>query len=172
MPSEIKSEIKSVFGIIFSEDQKSMVMVKRRDFPLWVFPGGGMEEEESPEKACLRELEEETGFRCRIIRKVCDFDHKKVMKVRSSLFVCQVVSGQAKLSNEAMKVSFFPIAEPPKLFLPIFKEFLDISLAGTKQNNLILKSITWANAIKFLFNHPLISIRFLFTRIGLHFNSR
>ena len=29
---------------------------------LWLIPGGGMEEKETPEECCIREVEEETGY--------------------------------------------------------------------------------------------------------------
>lgn len=36
----------------------------------WVLPGGGVEHGESPEDAVRREVEEETGYRCRIVALV------------------------------------------------------------------------------------------------------
>jgi ADP-ribose pyrophosphatase YjhB (NUDIX family) len=40
--------------------------VQRGDI-VWNFPGGGIEEGETPEEACLREVEEETGFIVNIV---------------------------------------------------------------------------------------------------------
>ncbi len=38
----------------------------------YVFPGGGMDEGETPEQAAIREMEEETGLRVTIKRKVAE----------------------------------------------------------------------------------------------------
>ena len=52
----------SVVGILFSKDQKEVLLIKRRDVPVWVLPGGGIEKSESLEEAIIREVLEETGW--------------------------------------------------------------------------------------------------------------
>jgi 8-oxo-dGTP diphosphatase len=44
--------------------------VHRPRYDDWSFPKGGLDEGESVEEAALREVLEETGLRCRIIRKL------------------------------------------------------------------------------------------------------
>ncbi|MBF0208465.1 MAG: NUDIX hydrolase [Oligoflexia bacterium] len=61
--------------IAFCKDRKQIVMVKRRDVPIWVIPGGGIEKGESPETAAVRETKEESGFNVKIIRKVAEYTH-------------------------------------------------------------------------------------------------
>jgi len=53
---------KSVIGVVFSPDEKQVLLTKRRDVPVWVLPGGGIERNENPEDAIVREILEETGF--------------------------------------------------------------------------------------------------------------
>ena len=43
-------------GLIFTNDYKQILLVKRRDVPVWDLPCGGMNEEESPEECVIREV--------------------------------------------------------------------------------------------------------------------
>ncbi|QAA34341.1 NUDIX hydrolase [Clostridium manihotivorum] len=46
-------------------DNNKVLMVKqyvKRGDIVWNFPGGGIEKNETPEEACVREVKEETGF--------------------------------------------------------------------------------------------------------------
>lgn len=47
--------------------QNKILLVKRRDFPLWDLPGGKIDKSESPENAAVREYFEETGFNIQIL---------------------------------------------------------------------------------------------------------
>lgn len=49
-------------GAIFLDDQDRILIVQSlyRDF--WLIPGGGVEAFESPQRACVREVREETGL--------------------------------------------------------------------------------------------------------------
>lgn len=50
--------------------KKEVFIIFRTDYPIWVLPGGGMENNESALAAAKRETFEETGFETKIIRKV------------------------------------------------------------------------------------------------------
>ena len=39
-----------------------------KKFNLYSFPGGGVEDNETPQEAVLREIYEETGYKCRILK--------------------------------------------------------------------------------------------------------
>ena len=48
-----------------SKEEMKLLLIKRKNFPFkgeWAFPGGLIEEDESPEEASKRELFEETGL--------------------------------------------------------------------------------------------------------------
>lgn len=54
-------------GLLISGQE--ILMVKQhveRGHIVWNYPGGGIEEGETPEQACIREVEEETGYLVKI----------------------------------------------------------------------------------------------------------
>ncbi len=168
----MSNEIKSVFGILLSEDHLSFLMVKRADIPIWVFPGGGIEKGETAEAACLREFQEETGLNCQIVKKIGDYNQRGIVSVKASVFLLKKVSGAPTITPETRGIDFFQIHSPPKPFLPIFKEFLEQAFDLSLNSAPKLKSVNIRAFFKFFINNPGIVFRFLLTRCGLHLNSK
>src|SRR5580693_10613141 len=59
----------SAGGIV--QDGANLLMVKVQNLEgaqIWTFPKGHIEKGEKPEQAALREVEEETGYRCEIVK--------------------------------------------------------------------------------------------------------
>ena len=59
--------------VVYRPDEDKFLLVKRAESKesnpgLWEFPGGGVEEDESPRKAALRELKEETGLKGQFLK--------------------------------------------------------------------------------------------------------
>ena len=52
----------SVYGIVFNAERTEVLLVKRRDIPVWVLPGGGLDPDESEAEGAVREVLEETGL--------------------------------------------------------------------------------------------------------------
>jgi 8-oxo-dGTP pyrophosphatase MutT (NUDIX family) len=60
-------------GVVLIEDDKIALIERYRDGKhYFVFPGGGADGGETPEQAAVREMEEETGLRVTIERKVAE----------------------------------------------------------------------------------------------------
>ncbi|MDA5559789.1 NUDIX hydrolase [Exiguobacterium sp. MMG028] len=51
-------------------EERKVLFVKNRDVQQWSLPSGGLEEGETPEQCCLREVLEETGYRISINQRL------------------------------------------------------------------------------------------------------
>ncbi|NBO24836.1 MAG: NUDIX hydrolase, partial [Chlamydiae bacterium] len=47
---------------LLSPCKEKVLLIKRRDVPVFALPGGGVESNESAEEAAIREMGEETGL--------------------------------------------------------------------------------------------------------------
>jgi len=56
--------------IVPSRDRILMVQHRDEDGLFWILPGGGVEPGETPAEAAVREVWEEAGARCRIVRRL------------------------------------------------------------------------------------------------------
>ncbi len=162
----------AVYGILFSEDKKQIVLVKRRDLPVWVLPGGGLDEGEDPEKGVIREVEEETGLHVRIVRQIAEYLPVNKMTQKTYFFECAQIGGEAKPSSESKEVTFFSLDKLP-LLPPPFPGWIVDALADHPK--IIVKPIEGVNyfvLIKLLLLHPILVLRYFLTKIGIRFNAQ
>lgn len=68
----VEKQMLAAGGIIIDEstDSRLVLLVHRPRYDDWSFPKGKLDPGETVEEAALREVREETGLRCRIIRKL------------------------------------------------------------------------------------------------------
>jgi len=163
----------SITAAIFTKDKKQVLLIKRRDVPVWVLPGGGMEMNESPEEAIIREVKEETGFDVSITRKVGVYHPINRLAKLTYLYECEIYDGSASNSDETKDVRFFPLTALPKYLPPPYEVWIDDAKKNLPQ--ILEKKLTSVNYFSFfkhLFFHPILVIRFLLSRAGLSINSR
>lgn len=160
--------IKSVLAIIFLEE--SVLLIKRRDVPVWVLPGGGIEEGESGEDAIIRECKEEIGVQVEVVRLVATYTGGFFIKP-VYLFECKVVTGLIFPGIEAKEASYFPLTNLPKQIPPPFEEFIQDARKHLPPFERRITSITIPKIFLTLIQHPLLFARFILSRLGLHLNS-
>jgi A/G-specific adenine glycosylase len=87
---------------------------------LWEFPGGKIEEGESPEQALKREILEEVGLKIRILEALPLTQHAYTRyRVKLFPFLCEKISGRARPIDEAIeKVRWVAPKDFKKLSMP------------------------------------------------------
>ena len=161
----------AVYGVIFSEDNTKVLLVQRRDLPVWVLPGGGLDDEETPEQGVLRELAEETGFQGMIKRQVATYLPVNKLTQKTYFFECTICGGMARPNAEAKQIAFFPIKDLPSRLPPPFHGWIADALKN--ENQVMIKrteGVTYLILIKLLILHPILIIRYLLTKLGIRFN--
>jgi 8-oxo-dGTP pyrophosphatase MutT (NUDIX family) len=162
---------KSVAGIIFSPDQSAILLIKRRDVPVWVLPGGGIDPEEEPCQAIIREILEETGFTVKVERLVGDYIPMNRLSKRTHLYECIILQGEPTLSPETCGVQFFSIDKLPPLPPPYLEWIMD-GKAKKPSVQKKLTSVSYPALFKNALLHPILVARFLLARLGFTINSK
>ncbi|KKQ07999.1 MAG: hypothetical protein US18_C0004G0011 [Parcubacteria group bacterium GW2011_GWB1_36_5] len=159
----------SVF--VFDKSKKKILLVKRRDVPVWVIPGGGIETGETPGKAVIREAKEESGFDIKIIRKVAEYTHIGSGK-KNHLFEAIAVGGKATVNSEASAIEFFDTDNLPEMRHPLINEWLaDLNKNSTRVIKREIQGVTIKQALRQIHKHPIVVIRFILTRFGIRINT-
>ena len=163
--------VKSVSCVIFNRSKGSVLLIKRRDIPVWVLPGGGIEPGESPEAAALREAEEETGLKLTLARHIASYQPINRLTKPTNLYECEVIAGTPKTGSETREIGFFSLDNLPKRLVPFYKTWIDDALLDKKEElTKTIEKTSYFTFFHYLFTHPLLVFQFLLTRVGLHFN--
>ncbi|RZI48724.1 NUDIX hydrolase [Lactococcus kimchii] len=104
--------------VVCKTQQEKILLVKRRDWPLWDLPGGRVEKGENPEQAAERECLEESGFRIRPAFLSGIYVNKALGDVQF-IFAGEIIGGKALVSGpETAEVRFFSASALPLLMIP------------------------------------------------------
>jgi 8-oxo-dGTP pyrophosphatase MutT (NUDIX family) len=94
-----------------------VAVVHRPRYDDWSLPKGKLEAGESFEQAALREIEEETGWRCRLGRRLGDRTYRD-QKGRDKLvrwFLMEPLEGRFEPGEEVDEMRWLPLAEAIEL---------------------------------------------------------
>ena len=151
------------------QDNVEILLVKRKDVPVWVLPGGGIEVQESPKEAAIRETYEESGLKTSIVRHIATYHPINRLAAPIYLFLCQPVDfSDPNISSENEEVSaaaFFSVKNLPSTIFPLHKTFIHEWL----QANVLpfarpLSEITYFSLLKLTLLHPIFVFRYLFAK--------
>ncbi len=106
-----------------------LLLVKRATRPgvgRWALPSGFVEIEEPPERACLRELKEETGLRGKI-RKFLGVYTQRSLTYRRVLIVAYEVNaeGEVRPGSDTKDARFFGVDDLPAIAFSSHKRIIE-----------------------------------------------
>ena len=83
-------------GIVIDKNKVLLIYRKVNDKEYYVFPGGGVEDSESIEKAVIREVKEESSINIKVRRLLHHFENKNNDQY---FYLCSYVSGKPKIEE-------------------------------------------------------------------------
>lgn len=126
------------FTIVIDKEGR-ILLVKRKDYPLWDLPGGALEKDELVESCAVRETEEETGYIISIHRKIGEYYQPEYDDLQH-LFLGEVNHGlPIKDGPETESVEWFNPEKLPMFMIPNRRKQIINFL--THKNTLIKESI-------------------------------
>ncbi len=109
-----------VRGAVFRAGK--ILLVREAVDGLWTLPGGWADIGDAPSEAVEREIREESGFEANAIKLLAVEDRKRrhppsLNEVYKLAFLCELVGGEARTSDETTAVGWFDEDDLPPLSL-------------------------------------------------------
>lgn len=108
-------EVRAAGGLVVrdGDDGAEVLLVHRPRYDDWTFPKGKVDSGESDEHAAIREVEEETGYRCSLdfeLPSTRYFDARGRRKL-VRYWLMRVVEGEFAVNNEVDQIEWLSPAE-------------------------------------------------------------
>lgn len=163
----------SVLGIAFSNERQKVLILKRRDVPMWVLPGGGVDQGETPDEAVLREIFEETGFKTKVKKKAAEYSPINNLTRTTHVYECEIVEGEMTTGAETKEVKFCSFEELPENFFVLHRVWLQDALLNQAETiRRPITEVTYWKLFCYFLQHPAQVLRLLLSRIGMPFNDK
>jgi len=100
-----------VRGAVFRDGQ--VLMVREISDGCWTLPGGWADVNQTPAECVVREIAEESGFEARALKLAAVHDYRKrhpprhIDSIYKLFFICELIGGSARPSDETSEVGFF-----------------------------------------------------------------
>lgn len=94
-------------GIVIKDDAILLIEGKKSDNQYFVFPGGGVEHDESIEQAIGREIAEETSIDVLVGKQVYELEYTQTFRGidKQHFYICQYISGLPELGDSPEKAA-------------------------------------------------------------------
>ncbi|MCY8237137.1 NUDIX hydrolase [Bacillus inaquosorum] len=126
------------FVIVLNENQQ-ILLVKRKDVPLWDLPGGRVDPEETAEAAAVREVLEETGYTAALSAKIGVYQRPKFQD-EQHVFARNITGGRAIANGmETAGLKWFSPQRLPFFMVPNRKKQISDFKNGDRDVNVTLK---------------------------------
>ena len=146
-------------GIVLIQDGKVALIERHRaGLDYFVFPGGGMDEGETPEQAAVREAMEELGVEVAIKQKV--FAIQFGQKSRQVYFLAEQIGGEFGTGSGEEYTDADPNDPEEGIYIPVWMPIeelpLHINIYPVEVANLVLKSVQdgWRDVTSMSFEEP------------------
>ena len=110
---------KITVGAIVGDDRGCILLVQRADSGWWLYPTGWSDVGYSPSEVAVKEVREETGILCEVVRPIAILDGMRLgfnrVPLVSIVFHCRSLGGELKAHPlECSDVGFFAEGELPE----------------------------------------------------------
>lgn len=108
-----------VRGVVFNEGR--LLLVREASDGLWTLPGGWADTHDTPARAVVREIREESGYEARAVKLLAAYDRDHQghpayeFAIYKLFFLCELTGGEARPNHETLEVDFFGPDELPPL---------------------------------------------------------
>ena len=97
---------------IIVDEKKRVLLCHRTDRDFWNLPGGGVEQDETPWQAVVREVKEEVGLTV-VVSKLLGVYKDPMRDDLVFSFACTIVGGALTLTDEADTIDYFAFEQIP-----------------------------------------------------------
>lgn len=101
-----------VRGVVFNANAE-LLLVKEASTGKWTLPGGWADVWDTPAQAIEREIREESGYETKAVKLLALYDYENqghppyIFAVYNIYFLCEFITGEAKISIETSEVGWF-----------------------------------------------------------------
>lgn len=126
-------------GIVIKDSR--MLISHERNTDYYLIPGGGLENNETPEECCSREVLEETGY---MVKPACRFltinEYYEEYKYVSHYFICEIIGeAEQNLTDLERERGLIPEWVNPNKMLELFSRHNDFAATDEEKRGAYLR---------------------------------